>query len=92
MALGETQLSHSGLTAAQAFRDDSSEGVRLLARPEYGRRLPTRASVRPLMACLLLHFGMQAFNGMKAGQPWTATLDCIGREVGPFEDERPVGS
>ncbi|MBQ0847457.1 hypothetical protein J8N05_04345 [Streptomyces sp. BH-SS-21] len=89
--LSETQLSHSGLTTAQAFRDDSSEVVRLLARPEYGKASdPSERS--PLMACLLLHLGMQAFNDLMAGQPWTADLDRIGREAGLVDDESPLDS
>ncbi|MFI0222967.1 hypothetical protein [Streptomyces lydicus] len=44
------------------------------------------------MACLLLHLGMQAFNDLMAGRPWTADLDRIGREVGLIEDESPAGS
>lgn len=79
--LSETQLSHSGLTAAQAFHDDSGEAVRLLARPEYGK-VPDPGERSPLMACMLLHLGMQAFNDLMAGRPWTADLDRIGREVG----------
>ncbi|MFJ8990539.1 hypothetical protein ACIRQH_09210 [Streptomyces sp. NPDC102279] len=88
--LSETQLSHSGLTAAQSFRDDSGEAVRLLARPEYGKA-PDPSERSPLMACLLLYLGMQAFNDLMPGKPWAADLDRIGREVGLIEDESPAG-
>ncbi|MEU5198904.1 hypothetical protein AB0G86_33505 [Streptomyces scabiei] len=88
--LGETQLSHSGLTAAQAFRDDSGQAVRLLARPEYGKT-PDPSERSPLMAFMLLHLGMDAFNALMVGKPWTADLDRIGREFGLVEGDKPAG-
>lgn len=89
--LSETQLSHAGLTAAQAFRDDSGETIRLLARPEYGKA-PDPSERSPLMAFMLLHLGMEAFNGLMTDGPWTVDLQRIARGYGLITDSKPAGT
>ncbi|QVJ02784.1 hypothetical protein KGD82_11180 [Nocardiopsis eucommiae] len=79
--LGETQLSHATLTAAQSFYREYDEGLKLLGFPDYGLDGdPTAAS--PFIAFTCLYLGMEAFGKLMVGSPWTAELDRIGAEAG----------
>lgn len=78
----ETQLSHSGIAAARAFFDDSSEeALHLYDSPHYGDA-PGPAELSPFMAFMLLYFGMEAFNDLMVGTPWADELQRIGLTTG----------
>ncbi|MEV0035225.1 hypothetical protein [Streptomyces sp. NPDC050804] len=81
----ETQLSHSGITAARTFFDDSStEALRLYDSPHYGEA-PNPDELSPFMAFMLLYFGMEAFNDLMVGSPWATDLERIGADGGLIE-------
>lgn len=83
----ETQLSHSGIAAARAFFDDSSdEAVRLYDSPRYGKA-PNPNELSPFVAFMLLYFGMEAFNDLMPDKPWTPQLERIARQTGLKPDE-----
>jgi hypothetical protein len=83
----ETQLSHSGIVAARAFFDDSSdEAVHLFDSPRYGAA-PNPNELSPFMAFMLLYFGVEAFNDLMPARPWTPELQRLARETGLTADE-----
>ncbi|MFE9427896.1 hypothetical protein ACFYNO_33635 [Kitasatospora sp. NPDC006697] len=78
----ETQLSHAGLTAARAFFEDSSqEAVILHDTPHFGST-PDPSVLSPYMAFMLFYFGVEAFNDLMVGSPWSADLERIASECG----------
>ncbi|MGQ4484344.1 DUF5677 domain-containing protein [Streptomyces sp. SAS_281] len=81
----ETQHSHSGIAAARVFFDDSWEGaVQLYDCPHYGDA-PNPDELSPFMAFMLLYLGMEAFNDLMVGAPWTDELQRIGQTAGLLE-------
>lgn len=81
----ETQLSHSGITAARVFFNDSSaEAIQLYGSPQYGEA-PNPDELSPFMAFMLLYFGMEAFNDLMVGSPWATDLERIGVEASLIE-------
>lgn len=78
----ETQSSHSSLSAARTFFDDSDPNhLRLFDTPHYGA-MPDPEQAGPFMAFMLLYCGMDAFNELISDQPWTEELERIGAEYG----------
>lgn len=78
----ETQSSHSGLSAARTFFDDSDPNqIRLFDAPHYGM-MPDPDEATPFMAFILLYCGVQAFNELVSDRPWTVDLERIGAEHG----------
>ena len=78
----ETQSSHSSLSAARTFFDDSDPNqLRLFDTPHYGA-MPDLEQAGPFMAFMLLYCGMDAFNELISDQPWTEELERIGAEYG----------
>lgn len=80
--IGETQLAHPTLTAAQRFFTESDEAISLLDVPSYPEGLPTPQDRAPYIALVLLWSAMNSFNRLLPGEPWTKELQRIATQAG----------
>ncbi|WSQ12734.1 hypothetical protein OG604_35910 [Streptomyces sp. NBC_01231] len=81
--IGETQLAHPTLTAAEAFFDNSDEDtVKLLDEPLYRQDGPSPAERAPYIAMVLVWCAMESFARLIPGDPWRAELQRIASEAG----------
>ncbi|MFB6518698.1 hypothetical protein [Streptomyces sp. NPDC056401] len=80
--LSETPDSHAGIAAAAAFFEQSPDGsIQLYDSPHYGGA-PDPNELAPFMAFMLLYCGLEAFNDLMVGAPWTEELNRIGLAAG----------
>ncbi|MDX2849249.1 hypothetical protein PV342_12420 [Streptomyces sp. PA03-3a] len=81
--IGETQLAHPTLTAAQCFFDDTaSDVVKLYDEPVYREGAPSPAERSPFVAFVVLWSAMVAVNQLLPNQPWSEELQRIAADGG----------